>query len=57
MNNQFIKAVTARFPREDYLRLQAEAERRGCTIADVIRGAWKAYLELQQTQQLLLKMT
>lgn len=34
------KAVTARFPVQDYLKLQQEAEQHGCTIADVIRQAW-----------------
>ena len=56
MNKNLNKAVTARFSNEDYLRLQTEAERRGCAIADVIRGSWTHYQEQQQLQQLLLKM-
>jgi hypothetical protein len=56
MNKILNKAVTARFSNEDYLRLQTEAELRGCAIADVIRGAWTHYQEQQQLQQLLLKM-
>tara|TARA_Y100000782_G_C10155622_1_gene253452 strand:+ start:586 stop:996 length:411 start_codon:yes stop_codon:yes gene_type:complete len=52
MNKILNKAVTARFSNEDYLRLQTEAERRGCAIADVIRGSWTHY----QQQQQLLKM-
>lgn len=56
MNNQLNKAVTARFSGEDYARLQTEAERRGCTVADVIRSSWTHYQEQQQLQQLLIKM-
>jgi hypothetical protein len=56
MNKQLNKAVTARFSGEDYLRLQAEAEQRGCTIADIIRGAWQHYQQQQQLQQHLMKM-
>ncbi len=48
------KAVTARFPLQDYLRLQDEAEQRGCTIADVIRNAWSQYQQQHKVQQLLL---
>lgn len=56
MNKILNKAVTARFSNEDYLRLQTEAERRGCAIADVIRGSWTHYQQQQQLQQHLLKM-
>lgn len=56
MNQQLNRAVTARFSNEDYTRLQTEAERRGCTIADVVRGSWTHYQEQQQLQQLLLKL-
>ncbi|MCK8108565.1 hypothetical protein MTF64_16910 [Pseudoalteromonas sp. 2CM41L] len=56
MNKILNKAVTARFSGEDYLRLQTEAERRGCTVADVIRSSWSHYQEQQQLQQLLLKL-
>jgi hypothetical protein len=56
MNKNLNKAVTARFSGEDYTRLQTEAERRGCAIADVIRGSWTHYQEQQQLQQLLLKL-
>jgi hypothetical protein len=56
MNKTLNKAVTARFSGEDYLRLQTEAERRGCAIADVIRGAWTHYQEQRQLQQHLMKM-
>lgn len=56
MNKNLNKAVTARFSNEDYLRLQTEAERRGCAIADVIRGSWTHYQQQQQLQQHLLRM-
>lgn len=56
MNQHLNKAVTARFSGEDYARLQTEAERRGCTVADVIRSSWTHYQEQQQLQQLLIKM-
>ena len=56
MSKQLDKAVTARFCMEDYLRLQQEAERRGCAIADVIRNAWTHYQQQQQLQQLLLRL-
>lgn len=56
MNKHLNRAVTARFSGEDYTRLQIEAERRSCTIADVIRSSWSHYLEQQQMQQLLLRM-
>jgi hypothetical protein len=54
MSKPLDKAVTARFSRADYLLLQTEAERRGCSIADVIRGSWQHYQQQQQLQQLLL---
>lgn len=47
------KAVTTRFPMQDYLRLQQEAEQRGCTIADVVRGAWSQHHLQQQIQHRL----
>lgn len=50
------KAITARFPVQDYLRLQQEAEQRGCTIADVIRNAWSQYQQQHQVQQQLLRL-
>ena len=56
MNKHLNKAVTARFSGEDHARLQIEAERRGCTGADVIRSSWTHYQEQQQLQQLLLKL-
>jgi hypothetical protein len=56
MNQQLDKAVTARFSMEDYLRLQQEAERRGCAIADVIRKSWTHFQQQQQLHQLLLKL-
>lgn len=56
MNKHLNKAVTARFSGEDFTRLQIEAERRCCTVADVIRSAWTHYQEQQQIQQLLLKL-
>tara|TARA_Y100001937_G_scaffold89915_1_gene121609 strand:+ start:4179 stop:4460 length:282 start_codon:yes stop_codon:yes gene_type:complete len=56
VNKILNKAVTARFSNEDYLGLHTEAERRGCTIADVIRGSWTHYQQQQQLQQHLLKM-
>ena len=56
MNKTLSRAVTTRFSAEDYLRLQTEAEQRGCAIADVIRGSWTHYQQQQQLQQHLLKM-
>jgi hypothetical protein len=56
MNKFLNKAVTTRFSAEEYLRLQSEAERRGCSIADVIRGAWMHYKEQKSLHQLLLKL-
>lgn len=56
MNKILNKAVTARFSNEDYICLQTEAEERGCTVADVIRGSWTHYQEQKKLQQLLLKM-
>ena len=50
------KAVTARFPVQEYLRLQQEAEQRGCTIADVIRNAWSQHQQQDQVQQQLLRL-
>lgn len=50
------KAVTARFPTQDYLLLQQEAEKRGCTIAEVVRNAWRHYEQQQQMQQQLLRL-
>lgn len=50
------KAVTARFPLQEYLKLQQEAERQGCTIADVIRQAWVQHQAQQQIQQQLLNL-
>lgn len=56
MSKPLDKAVTARFSRENYLLLQTEAERRGCSIADVVRSSWQHYQQQQQLQQLLLKI-
>lgn len=56
MNRHLNKAITARFSNEDHLRLLAEAERRSCNVADIIRGAWSHYQQQQQLQQHLLKM-
>lgn len=50
------KAVTARFPAHDYFSLLQEAERRGCTIADVIRDAWFQCQQLNHIQQQLLQL-
>lgn len=50
------KAVTARFPVQDYLKLQEEAERRGSTIADVVREAWSQYQQERQVQQHLTRL-
>ena len=50
------RAVTARFSAQDYLRLQQEAEQRGCTIADVIRKAWSQFQQEHQVQQQLLRL-
>ncbi|MDV3502525.1 hypothetical protein [Marinobacter sp. M-5] len=50
------KAVTTRFPMQDYLRLQQEAEQRGCTIAEVVRGAWSQHELQQQIQQQLSRL-
>ncbi|MBV1932028.1 MAG: hypothetical protein KUG71_09960 [Porticoccaceae bacterium] len=50
------KAVTARFSIHEYLLLQQEAEKRGCTIADVIRNAWSQYQQQHQVQQQLLRL-
>jgi len=55
-HNNTNKAVTARLPLQDYLKLQQEAEQRGCTIADVIRQAWTQYQAQQQIQQQLLTL-
>jgi Lon protease-like protein len=54
--NAVSRAVTARFPVQDYLLLQQEAEQRGCTIADVIRNAWSQFQQQQQIQQQLLRL-
>ena len=48
------KAVTTRFTNEDFLRLQQEAESRGCAVADVIRKSWNHYQQQQQLHQHLL---
>tara|TARA_Y100000296_G_scaffold87092_1_gene129767 strand:- start:7226 stop:7507 length:282 start_codon:yes stop_codon:yes gene_type:complete len=56
MNKKLNKAVTTRFSGEERVSLQIEAERRGCTVADVIRSSWTHYQEQQHLQQLLLKL-
>ncbi|WP_330110342.1 hypothetical protein [Methylophaga thalassica] len=48
------KAVTTRFPVQDYLKLQQEAERIGCTIADVVRNAWCNHQQHNELKQQLL---
>ena len=50
------KAVTARFPIGEYLKLQDVAEQQGTTIADIIRSAWGKSQQQQQFQQQLLLM-
>jgi hypothetical protein len=53
-NIEINKAVTTRFPLGDYLRIQQEAEKEGCTIADIIRKTWKLHQQQQHFQQQLL---
>jgi len=50
-SKQVSKAVTARFSLQDYLSLQEEAEKRGCTIADIIRKSWSMYKDQKQISQ------
>jgi hypothetical protein len=55
-NKETSKAVTARFPLRDYLQLQEEAERRGTTIAEIIRASWSDYQQQRQVQQHLTRL-
>lgn len=54
--NEASKAVTARFSMQDYLKIQEEAEQRGCTIADVIRNSWSEHQQQHQVKQQLLRL-
>ena len=56
MSKEISKAVTARFPQQEYLKLLDEAEQRGTTIADIIRTAWSNYQQQTQLQQTLLRL-
>ena len=47
------RAVTARFSKEEYLRLQQEAENKGTTITDVVRMSWSAYQEETKIKEYL----
>lgn len=55
-HNDVTKAVTARFPAQEYYRLQQEAENRGSTIADVIRDCWQQRLHQQHIEQHLMRL-
>lgn len=56
MNTNLDKALTTRFSRQEYLSLTSEAEKRGCTIAEVIRSSWRHYQQQRELKQLLLRM-
>ena len=56
MNKHFDKAVTARFSRKDHLKIQTEAELKGCSMADVVRSSWRQYQQHKKLQQILISL-
>lgn len=50
------RAVTARFPLDDYAEIVQESESRGATVADVLRQAWASYRQQQEMNQLLTRL-
>ena len=50
------KAVTTRFPIQEYVKIQKEAEKRGTTIADVIRSSWYEQQQDNKFIQQLLRL-
>lgn len=50
------RAVTARFTYADFSELTVEAEKRGTTIADMIRISWSSYQKQQDIKQLFSRL-
>lgn len=56
LRQELQRAVTARFPLDDYAAIVQVAESRGATVADVLRHAWQSYQQQQDFQQLLQRL-
>lgn len=56
LRQELQRAVTARFPLDDYAAIVQVAEARAATVADVLRQAWHSYQQQQEINQLLQRL-
>lgn len=56
LRQELQRAVTTRFPLDDYAAIVQIAESRGATVADVLRQAWQSYQQQQEINELLQRL-